>query len=133
MRSRLSLYDAVAHRAADLVVREYSTSFGLATRILPAGQRGRIRDVYALVRLADEVVDGATDEVGGDVEDHEPEAGLYVPRKLAGNLVEAADEIGAVGLVGVLVAVVERCGRIVLGLVARRARRRGKRERSCRR
>lgn len=69
MRSRLSLYDAVAHRAADLVVREYSTSFGLATRILPAGQRGRIRDVYALVRLADEVVDGATDEVGGDVED----------------------------------------------------------------
>ncbi|WP_225752738.1 squalene/phytoene synthase family protein [Actinotalea sp. Marseille-Q4924] len=69
MRSRLSLYDAVAHRAADLVVREYSTSFGLATRILPAQQRGRIRDVYALVRLADEVVDGATEEVGGDVED----------------------------------------------------------------
>lgn len=69
MRSRLSLYDAVAHRAADLVVREYSTSFGLATRILPAAQRGRIRDVYALVRLADEVVDGATEEVGGDVDD----------------------------------------------------------------
>lgn len=67
MRSRLSLYDAVAEGAADLVVREYSTSFGLATRLLPAAQRTDIRNVYALVRLADEVVDGATDESGGDV------------------------------------------------------------------
>ncbi|MDT0164088.1 squalene/phytoene synthase family protein [Actinotalea sp. AC32] len=67
MRSRLSLYDAVAEGAADLVVREYSTSFGLATRLLPAAQRSEIRNVYALVRLADEVVDGATDEAGGDV------------------------------------------------------------------
>lgn len=69
MRDRLSLYDVVAERAADLVVRQYSTSFGLATRLLPPHLRPEIRNVYALVRLADEVVDGATQEVGGDVAD----------------------------------------------------------------
>lgn len=67
MRDRLSLYGSVADRAADLVVREYSTSFGLATRLLPRGCRTHVRNVYALVRLADEVVDGATAEAGGDV------------------------------------------------------------------
>ncbi|WP_149205115.1 phytoene/squalene synthase family protein [Actinotalea subterranea] len=66
MPARLTLYDTVAQRAADLVVREYSTSFGLATRILAAHCRTDIRNVYALVRLADEVVDGAAAEAGGD-------------------------------------------------------------------
>ena len=66
MTGRLSLYDAVAEQAADVVVRRYSTSFGLATRLLPVGQRRHIRNIYALVRLADEVVDGATQESGGD-------------------------------------------------------------------
>lgn len=64
MRRRLSLYDDVAVRAAGTVVRRYSTSFGLATRLLPAGQRAEISTVYALVRLADEVVDGAAAESG---------------------------------------------------------------------
>lgn len=65
---RLALYDDVAHRAADVLVRRYSTSFGLATRLLPPGQRTHVRDVYALVRLADEIVDGAGAEAGADVE-----------------------------------------------------------------
>ncbi|MCV2393026.1 squalene/phytoene synthase family protein [Actinotalea sp. M2MS4P-6] len=65
---RLGLYDDTARRAADVVVRRYSTSFGLATRLLPPGQRGHVRNVYALVRLADEVVDGASAEAGADVE-----------------------------------------------------------------
>ncbi|HWS57305.1 MAG TPA: squalene/phytoene synthase family protein [Actinotalea sp.] len=63
---RLALYDGVAQEAADALIRRYSTSFGLATRLLPAGQRDHIRTVYALVRLADEVVDGATQEAGTD-------------------------------------------------------------------
>ncbi len=63
---RLALYDASAHEAAAVLVRRYSTSFGLATRLLPAEQRTPVRDVYALVRLADEIVDGATAEAGGD-------------------------------------------------------------------
>lgn len=65
-RTRLSLYDVVAERAAAVVVREYSTSFGLATRLLTEPARTRIRNVYALVRLADEVVDGAATEAGAD-------------------------------------------------------------------
>jgi len=63
---RLALYDASAHEAAAVLVRRYSTSFGLATRLLPAQQRTPVRDVYALVRLADEIVDGAAVEAGGD-------------------------------------------------------------------
>ncbi|WP_024286533.1 squalene/phytoene synthase family protein [Cellulomonas sp. KRMCY2] len=66
MSGRLSLYDTVAQRAADVMVRGYSTSFGLATRLLPPIERVHVRNVYALVRLADEVVDGATQEAGAD-------------------------------------------------------------------
>ena len=67
MPARLSLYDDVAQQAADVVVRRYSTSFGMASRLLPARLRPQIRNVYALVRLADEVVDGAAAEAGADV------------------------------------------------------------------
>jgi phytoene synthase len=63
---RLSLYDHVAERAADVVVTRYSTSFRLATRLLEPSVRRHIRNVYAVVRLADEVVDGAVTEAGGD-------------------------------------------------------------------
>ncbi|HRA51163.1 squalene/phytoene synthase family protein [Actinotalea sp.] len=61
---RLALYDEVAQQAADALIARYSTSFGLATRLLPAAQRAHIRTVYALVRLADEVVDGASVAAG---------------------------------------------------------------------
>ena len=54
---RLQGYDAVASRSAGVVIRSYSTSFGWASRLLPADQREHIRNVYALVRVADEVVD----------------------------------------------------------------------------
>lgn len=54
-----ALYDRLAQRCADLVVQHYSTSFSWATRALPRRQRTDIRNVYALVRLADEIVDGA--------------------------------------------------------------------------
>lgn len=67
MPGRLNLYDAVAEQAADVVVRRYSTSFGLATRTLPPGLRTEIRNIYALVRLADEVVDGAAAEAGAEL------------------------------------------------------------------
>ncbi len=63
---RLALYDDTSQRAADVVVRRYSTSFGMASRLLPADQRAHIRNIYALVRLADEVVDGASAEAGAD-------------------------------------------------------------------
>lgn len=62
--TRLALYSRVAERSASLVIREYSTSFGLASRILSAGSRQHIDNVYALVRLADEIVDGVAVEAG---------------------------------------------------------------------
>ncbi|MFC8191920.1 phytoene/squalene synthase family protein [Cellulomonas sp. NPDC057328] len=51
------LYDATAARASAVVLRAYSTSFGLGTRLLGPRTRRDIEAVYALVRLADEVVD----------------------------------------------------------------------------
>ncbi len=62
--TRLGLYNRVAERSASLVIREYSTSFGLASRILSAESRQHIDNVYALVRLADEIVDGVAVEAG---------------------------------------------------------------------
>jgi phytoene/squalene synthetase len=59
-------YDHVATQSARLVIRHYSTSFGLACRLLDEPIRTHVRNVYALVRVADELVDapraGATSE-----------------------------------------------------------------------
>jgi phytoene synthase len=51
------LYDVVAERSAAVVIAHYSSSFGLASRMLGGPVRSRVRNVYALVRIADEVVD----------------------------------------------------------------------------
>jgi phytoene/squalene synthetase len=59
--SREQLYLHAAQRAADVLVREYSTSFRIATALLPRRLRGHIRNIYALVRVADEIVDGAVE------------------------------------------------------------------------
>jgi phytoene/squalene synthetase len=51
-------YDAVAQASAAVVIDGYSTSFGWACRLLHRPVRGHVRNIYALVRLADEIVDG---------------------------------------------------------------------------
>lgn len=61
---RLALYDDVAQQAAALVIRRYSTSFGLASRLLGTGVRQHVENIYALVRVADEIVDGGAAEAG---------------------------------------------------------------------
>lgn len=63
---RLPLYDATAEAASSVVIDRYSTSFGLASRLLAKDAREHIRNVYALVRVADEVVDGPATEAGLD-------------------------------------------------------------------
>jgi len=63
---RLALYGAVAEEAASLVIRRYSTSFGLAARLLGPSVRQPVQNIYALVRVADEIVDGGADEAGLD-------------------------------------------------------------------
>jgi len=53
----VSVYDQVADRSAALVIESYSTSFGQASRLLAEPVRTHVRNVYALVRIADEIVD----------------------------------------------------------------------------
>ena len=64
----LDLYTATARRASSTVIEAYSTSFGMASRLLPPAMRGDIQTVYALVRVADEIVDGPGAESGLDAE-----------------------------------------------------------------
>lgn len=64
----LTQFTRAAERAANQVISAYSTSFGLATRLLGARHRQHVRNIYALVRVADELVDGVTDEAGLTVE-----------------------------------------------------------------
>ena len=49
----LEKYDRVAQETASVVIRRYSTSFGLASRLLGPDVRQHIENVYALVRVAD--------------------------------------------------------------------------------
>jgi len=58
--SSSALYDAAARASAACVLARYSTSFARATRLLDEPVRGHVRNVYGLVRLADEVVDAST-------------------------------------------------------------------------
>lgn len=60
----LPQFTRTAERAANQVIGGYSTSFGLATRLLGLRHRQHVRNIYALVRVADELVDGLTAEAG---------------------------------------------------------------------
>lgn len=58
-RSPADHYTQTARTAARRVMRSYSTSFALASSALPRRIRTHIEGVYAMVRVADELVDGA--------------------------------------------------------------------------
>lgn len=64
----LRRYDATAEAAAAVVLRRYSTSFGLATTLLAREMRPHIAAVYGLVRVADEIVDGPAEAAGLDAD-----------------------------------------------------------------
>ncbi|MFG6445295.1 phytoene/squalene synthase family protein [Microbacterium sp. P07] len=64
----LELYDRTADDAAAAVIARYSTSFALACRLLGPRVRTHVRNVYALVRVADEVVDGPAADAGLSVD-----------------------------------------------------------------
>ena len=68
-RPSQSLYDSVAEDGAAVVIRKYSSSFGLASRLFAEPVRTQVRNVYALVRVADEIVDNPDPTLG-----HEPRA-----------------------------------------------------------
>ena len=64
MTTDLELFTATAQRAANEVIDSYSTSFGRATRLLGTRHRQHVRAIYALVRVADEIVDGVAAQAG---------------------------------------------------------------------
>lgn len=59
-------YTQACSEAAAVIIGEYSTSFGAAVRLLGPRHRAHIRNIYALVRVADELVDGVGAEAGLD-------------------------------------------------------------------
>ena len=65
-RAALHRFNRTAEIATTDVIRTYSTSFGLATRLLGARHRQHVRNIYAMVRIADEIVDGVAAEAGLD-------------------------------------------------------------------
>jgi phytoene/squalene synthetase len=77
--TRIDLYTRVAQETSAQVIRRYSTSFGLASRLLEPAARVHIGNLYALVRLADEIVDGVAEEAG-------------VSRKKAGEMLDALEQ-----------------------------------------
>ncbi len=60
----LELYSQTADAAAAAVIQRYSTSFGIAARLLGPRPRPHVRNIYALVRVADEIVDGPARDAG---------------------------------------------------------------------
>jgi phytoene/squalene synthetase len=90
----LRLYDEAACATACSIIRAYSTSFSLATRLLGPRTRRHIRHVYALVRIADEIVDGPADEAGVSLDERrrvldalEQETADAIARGFSSNLV----------------------------------------------
>ena len=67
--TNLSQFTRTAELAANQVIASYSTSFGAATRLLGPRHRQHIRNIYALVRVADELVDGVATEAGLSLEE----------------------------------------------------------------
>lgn len=67
--SSLAQFTNTAQAVAEDVISVYSTSFGLATRLLGKRHRTHVRNIYALVRVADEIVDGVASEAGLSVPD----------------------------------------------------------------
>ena len=63
----LAVYSRAAQKSAARIIGVYSTSFGMATGLLGRRVRPGIQSVYGLVRVADEIVDGAAAQAGADL------------------------------------------------------------------
>lgn len=90
----IELYDRTARDAAATVISNYSTSFSLACRLLGPRPRPHVRTIYALVRVADEIVDGpavaaglTADEAGRVLDELESETLSAIERGFSANLV----------------------------------------------
>lgn len=66
-KTALHRYTSAAMTSSGKVIDEYSTSFGLSCKFLGKAAQRDIGNIYALVRLADEIVDGVAQEAGLDL------------------------------------------------------------------
>jgi len=104
----LELYARTARRSAGLVIRDYSTSFGMASRLLTSEVRWQIGAIYGVVRLADEVVDGPAEAAGVPVDERramldalEQEVETALERRFSTNLlVHAFQDAASVAAFG---------------------------------
>ncbi|HEY7796955.1 MAG TPA: squalene/phytoene synthase family protein [Microbacteriaceae bacterium] len=69
----LELYTQAAQKSAREVIYSYSTSFGLATRLIDPSTRRHIESIYAMVRVADEIVDGSAAQAAEQAKTLDPE------------------------------------------------------------
>lgn len=76
--SALGRFSDAADSASSNVIHSYSTSFGMATKLLGRRHRQHVRNIYAMVRIADEIVDGVVAEAGIDAAGQEEELDAYV-------------------------------------------------------
>jgi phytoene/squalene synthetase len=84
----VQLYDRTAARTSRTVLSAYSTSFGIGTHLLGRRARPDIEAVYALVRLADEVVDTRGGEsAGADLDELEAQTARALRTGYSTNLV----------------------------------------------
>ena len=70
----LELYTDAAQKSARQVIYSYSTSFGLATKLIEPSVRKHIESIYAMVRVADEIVDGSAAQAALEESALNPEA-----------------------------------------------------------
>ncbi len=68
-KTEIGIYNRAARASSATVIGHYSTSFGLAARLLEPRVRSQVRTIYALVRIADEIVDGAASQAGLSVDE----------------------------------------------------------------
>lgn len=74
--SPLERYTRASESASGRIIAAYSTSFGTATKLLGPAHRKHIRNIYGLVRVADEIVDGVAEEAGLPVAEQHDELTL---------------------------------------------------------
>ena len=87
----LALYTQASEKSAKAVIDAYSTSFGVAVSLLAPKYRQHVANIYALVRVADEIVDGSAAEAGANsakiLDDLEAEVYTAIGANYSANLV----------------------------------------------
>lgn len=93
----MELYNQVSQTSARILTQRYSTSFGLAAKLLAKPIRPHIYNIYGLVRLADEIVDtyGKADAIQL-LDALESEVYLAMKRRYSTNIIVHAFALTAV-------------------------------------